>query len=67
MLTDFKPYTVLGMIGVLCRCSKSLLLFRLSECVGQLSQAERDREHWKLEYQLATIKLNKNNTQVFKF
>jgi len=36
---------------------------RLSECISQLSQAERDREHWKLEFQLATIKLNKNNTQ----
>ena len=41
-----------------------ILFFRLSECISQLSQAERDREHWKLEFQLATIKLNKNNTQV---
>ena len=37
---------------------------RLAECAGQLSQAEKDREHWKLESQLAAIKINKLNSQV---
>jgi len=39
------------------------LTTRLAECSGQLSQAEKDREHWKLEYQLANIKLSKINNQ----
>jgi len=37
------------------------MTIRLSECCEQLSSAEKDREHWKLESQLANIKLNKLN------
>lgn len=39
------------------------MTIRLSECCEQLSSAEKDREHWKLESQLANIKLNKLNSQ----
>ena len=46
-------------------CGKIIVFIpRLAECSGQLSQAEKDREHWKLEYQLANIKLSKINNQV---
>ena len=52
-------------VGKYIECGKIIVFIpRLAECSSQLSQAEKDREHWKLEYQLANIKLSKINNQV---
>lgn len=39
----------------------SSLQYRLDESLGRLQEAERDREHWKLEFQLKQMKLQKSN------
>jgi Predicted coiled-coil domain-containing protein len=36
---------------------------RLEESLNKLREVERDREHWRLELQLLTIKLEKHKSE----